>query len=266
MDGYAVIDDGRLVGYLTSWFPIEGFRGTDRIAAYVPAWGHGVIAGEATEVFGELYGAASVDWAAQRCDVHAGTMLASQTSELDAWFRSGFGMGTVDAVRAIEPVGSTPPHESQIRQATPADVHALARLDGEHVRHYAEPPVFMVPPDAMDEGAWAAFLAWPRNTAWIAEDLEGPFAFLRVDREFGGSDVAADDEGVFITGAYVRPSHRRVGASTAMLDAALRHYAAVGARCMALDFESFNPEARGFWFRHFRPVCYSLIRVPEFVR
>ena len=267
MDGYAATAGDRLVGYLTSWYPIADFRGTDRVAAYSPAWAHGVTTDDTSnEVLAALYGAAATDWAAARCAVHALTLLASQTNEIDGWFRCGFGMGTIDAVRPLEPIAARSPRELRARQATAGDVAPLARLDAEHVQHYREPPVFMVPPGEMDETAWTGFLAQPITSAWIAEDAAGgPFAFLRIDRAFGGSDVVADEHGVFITGAYVRPSRRRAGAMSALLDAALRHYARLGARCMAVDFESFNPEASGFWLRHFDEVCRSVIRVPEFV-
>ena len=44
---------------------------------------------------------------------------------------------------------------------------------------------------------------------------------------------------------------------------ALRHYAGEGVTTCAVDFEAFNPEATAFWLRHFTPVCFSLMRVPE---
>jgi hypothetical protein len=50
-----------------------------------------------------------------------------------------------------------------------------------------------------------------------------------------------------------------------MLDAALRHHAALGMTCCAVDFEAFNPDAAAFWLRHFQPVCLSMMRMPESV-
>lgn len=101
------------------------------------------------------------------------------------------------------------------------------------------------------------------NTAWLAQDNDGPFAFMGFDRMFGHSEVTASTQGVLIRGAYVRATHRRRGAGNAILDAALRHYADSGLACCAVDFEAFNPEAAAFWMRSFTPVCYSLMRVPE---
>lgn len=81
------------------------------------------------------------------------------------------------------------------------------------------PPGCMVPPTAFDESSWVAFRARPVNTAWLAEDRDGLVRFVRFDREFDGSEVTEDDNGVFITGAFVRPDHRRPGVSASLLGA-----------------------------------------------
>jgi GNAT superfamily N-acetyltransferase len=264
MRGSVAFEDGRLVGYLTSWFPIMSFRDADRTGAYVPAWGHGVAPNaDVPEVYRALYRASSAAWASDRCDVHAITLLAGNPRTVDAWFWSGFGLGTIDAVRPMDPLNLPAPIGYRVRAASMDDAPALASLDAEHVRHYSEPPVFMTHPPADDAGTWSAFLAGGGNTAWLAEDADGPFAFIRFDRTFGHSEVTASEEGVLVRGAYVRATHRRRGAGNATLDAALRHYADVGLTCCAVDFEAFNPEAAAFWTRSFTPVCYSLMRVPE---
>ena len=263
MAGFAALDAGRLVGYLTSWFPIASFRDTDRVGAYAPEWAYGVAGVDRVAVSRALYRAASSVWAAAGCDVHAISLLAGDAAIVDAWFWSGFGMGTVDAVRPMSPLDLRAPVGYSVRRATAEDAPSLAAMQIEQHRHVTEPPVFMPLRTADDAGAWSTFLAKPGNTAWLAEDGSGPFGFVRFDREFGGADVAAAEEGIFISGAYVRESHRRRGVAAAILDAALRDYNDRRLTCCAVDFEAFNPEAAGFWMRHFTPVCYSLMRVPE---
>jgi GNAT superfamily N-acetyltransferase len=263
MSGVVALEDDRLVGYLTSWFPIERFRDTDRTGAYVPEWAHGTIGARRGEIANALYRTASAAWAAAGCELHAITLLAGDAEALDTWFWSGFGMGTIDAVRPVRPLEVSAARSYRVRMATDDDRDALAGLDVEHTRHYTQPPVFMIPPEAYDADRWRMFMRQPRNSAWVAEDPDGAFGFIRFDREFDGAKVVETDDGVFITGAYVRASHRGRGAATAILDAALHHYAAEGLSSCAVDFEAFNPEAAAFWMRHFTPVCSSLIRVPE---
>jgi GNAT superfamily N-acetyltransferase len=262
MSGFAAVEDGRLVGYLTSWYPIESFRDTARIGAYAPEWAHGATGPHRFAVARALYRAASSTWASAGCDVHAISLLVGDDTVRDAWFWSGFGMGTVDAVRPTSPLGIAAPVGYSIRPADIRDAPSLAVLQAEHHHHLTEPPIFMPFGTTDDADGWSTFLAGSENMAWIAEDDGGPFGFIRLDREFA-ADVTSSDAAIFISGAYVRSSHRRRGAAAAILDAALRGYADRGIAYCAVDFEAFNPEAAGFWLRYFMPVCHSLMRVPE---
>ena len=54
------------------------------------------------------------------------------------------------------------------------------------------------------------------------------------------------------TGAFVRRNGRSKGTGAALLDAALRDYAAQGFTRCSVDFESFNPDARGVLAQVFR--------------
>jgi GNAT superfamily N-acetyltransferase len=266
MEGVVAVEGGRVVGYLASWFPIADFRGTDRVAAYAPEWAHAAEPARQRQIYRALYREASRRWFEGGCDVHAITLLAGDDAIVETWFWSGFGMGTVDAVRSTAPIEPPPATRAAIRMATPDDAPALARLDVEHNRHYTRPPVLMAARVADDESAWRAFLARPGNGAWLAEEAGTAVGFIRFDREFGGCDVVASATGIFISGAYVQPAARGGGAATAIVNAALGHYGAEGLDFCAVDFEAFNPEATSFWMRHFEPVCYSLMRVPEAAR
>jgi GNAT superfamily N-acetyltransferase len=263
MNGVAAVDGDRLAGYLTSWFPIEEFRDTARIGAYSPVWAHGAIASAAPTLYRTLYRSASETWAAERCDVHALTLLANDAAARETWFWSGFGLGTIDAVRPTRPLAVRPPDGYRVRQAHVDDAATLAELDVEHNRHYTTPPVFMAERQPFDDEAWVSFLSHEPNGVWLAEDDGGAFGFFRFDDSFSGSDVTASASAIFCSGAFVRSGHRRRGAATAILDAALRHYRAAGFDTCAVDFEAFNPEAAMFWMRWFTATCFSLMRVPE---
>lgn len=141
-----------------------------------------------------LYRASSAAWASDRCDVHAITLLAGNPRTVDAWFWNGFGLGTIDAVRPMEAL-NLPPVGFRVCAVTIDDAPALATLDVEHVGHYSEPPVFMTHPPGDDAARWSAFLAGDGNTAWLAEDNDGPFGFIGFDRMFGQSEVTASTQG-----------------------------------------------------------------------
>jgi GNAT superfamily N-acetyltransferase len=261
---FAAIEHGELVGFLGTIL-VPNFRKTTRRGAYVPEWGHGAAAERAPAIYRALYRAAAEQWTADGCQVHAISILAYDRAVIDLWFWNGFGLTNVDAVRPVQPLADQPVVTPlAVGKATPADAEMLAVLDEEHCRHYTASPIFMAPPHPNDAAEFAAFIARPQNSVWLAMDGATPAGFLRFDGyEVDGVGILESERTVFINGAYMRPDYRGQRALPAMLDAALRDYAGQGFTCCAVNFESFNPEAAVFWPRYFDPVCLSVTRIPE---
>lgn len=256
--GVAAVEAGRLVGYLTARRPIPRFRRTSRTAAFVPAWGHGVVHDDPEPVYRAMYRAASRDWAGAGCGVHAISVLDVDGDVTDVWFAMGFGELVVDAVVTDRPSTAAP-----ARMATTDDAEGLARLDREHVLHYSLPPTSMIAPPAMDAAGWAAHLARDRYGASVVEQDGRIAGFMRFSDRHGGADLTRDAGGAFIDGAYVRPDLRGRGLASALLAAGLDALARRGVTRVALDHESVNPSAAAFWPRWSAPVCHSLQRILE---
>ncbi len=263
--GVMALEGERLVGFL-GWMIVDGFRNTERRAAYCPEWGHGAAGPGRAAIYRALYRAASAEWARQGCQTHAVSILAHDEEAIQNWFWSGFGMSVVDAIRSMEPLENAVAKGLVVRKATPGDVDALAELEALHWQHYRQPPVFMAPQQPDDAEAFRAFLADPANAVWVAWDGEHPAGYMRFQGQSeGAAAIVNSPDKAAITGAFVRPEYRGRKAAPALLDAALRDYAARGYGRCSVDFESFNPEAAAFWMRYFHPVCYSVMRAPEFV-
>jgi ribosomal protein S18 acetylase RimI-like enzyme len=261
--GVIAVEADRLVGYL-GWFVIDHFRATDRRGAYVPEWGHAAAHQQRAEIYRALYRAAAGHWCAAGCGVHAITLLAHDQAAQQAWFWHGFGLTVVDAVRPMQPLDISCPTDLAIRRATVNDAAHLAALDAEHRQHYTRPPICMAPRASTTADQFAAFVSRPKNSVWLALDRDDPLGFLRFDGdELAGAAIVESAQTIGITGAYVRPAYRGRKAAAALLDGALRDYAARGFTCCAVDFESFNPEAAAFWLKYFQPVGLSALRVPE---
>mgnify|MGYP001075555637 FL=1 len=261
--GVVAVEEERLVGYLT-YMVIDDFRGAGKRAAYSPEWGHAVAAPFQTQAYRRMYRHVAAQWAAQKCQVHAITLLADDQESLQTWFWNGFGMLVVDGVRLMTPLEPEPKTLLRIRQAGAADARALAALDVDHCRYYTQSPVFMALRESQTADEFGDFMEKPGNSVWLALDGDLPVGFLRLDGyEFDCADAIAAADPIFINGAFLLPAYRGRGASSAMLDAALRHHARLGKTCCAVDFEAFNPDAAAFWMRYFQPVCLSLMRCPE---
>ncbi len=264
--GVVAMEEGILIGYL-GWFLIDNFRGTNRRAAYCPEWGHSAADVARPTIYNALYRAATVQWTEAGCGVHAMTLLAHDREIDNTWFWNGFGLGVIDAIRSLEPVSNAAPEGFGVRRANLDDVETLMKLEAEHWQHYTQPPVSMAPHPCPDEDAYTTFFREPTNNYWLAEHDNGEFiGFMRFEGiASGAAEIVSARGTAAITGAYVRPAYRGRGMAIELLDAALRYYAGRGFVRCTVDFETFNPEARGFWLKYFDPVCFSLMRVPEYV-
>lgn len=267
--GVAAFEKDRLVGYM-GWWIVEGFRDTCREAGYVPEWAHATLEERKPAIYRALYRAAADIWSRAGCDTHAITLLASDKTAVDTWFWNGFGLTVVDAIRSIEPLSNGPdkaqvlPPGYSVRKASLADTEMLAELEKEHARHYAQPPVLMVPFKPNDASEFRRFLIHPSNYAWLALKNSEPAGYLRFQAKGdGAAEIVSGPGTIAITCAYVRSAHRGNGLASAMLEAALADFSSKGFVRCSVDFESFNPEAASFWTRYFAPVCLSVVRVPE---
>lgn len=235
--------DGKLVGYF-GWYIVPDFRGTGRLAAYVPEWAHAAQAGDQTKIYQALYSQASRHWTDQGCQVQAITQLAHNQAERELWFWNGFGLLVVDAIRPMQPLEAEPDTPLAIRKASPQDAQALTALDVEHCRHYSQPPVQMTPRHVTSPAKFVDFIRRPENAIWMAWDGPAPAGFIRFDAyEVEAARLLEGDHTAFISGAYVRPTYRNQGVARAILNAALQDFADRGYTRCVLDFESFNPQA-----------------------
>jgi ribosomal protein S18 acetylase RimI-like enzyme len=262
---FMLLDGSRLVGYLAAWL-VDNFRGAGRKAAYIPEWGHAALPGQEHLVYKALYRPAAGRWAESGCQMHAITLLAGDQPAEKTWFWNGFGLLVVDAVRSTGPLGIPSSSPISFRKASMDDIPILCALDEEHWRHYTRTPIFMAPRLGWNADQAGAFLAHPQNNVWVALDGGTPAGFIRFaasDRE--SVDILDAESVIYISGAYVRPDYRGSGIATHLLDRALQDYARQGFTCCSVDFESANPEAASFWPRYFEPVCYSLVRSPEYL-
>lgn len=261
--GVAAFENGRMAGCL-GWWLVDNFRGTPRRGAYCPEWAHTTLEEGRPAIYRALYRSAAAQWLDSGCQVHAITLLACDREAVDTWFWNGFGLWVVDALRPTAPINAPLPGGYSLRKATPEEVEPLALLEAEHWRHYAQPPTLMVTNGANSAEELRGFINNPDNSAWLAWQGGELAGYLRFENRIdGAAEIIAGPGITGITGAYVRPAHRGRGLAPALLDCALRDYAARGYHACATDFESFNPEAAAFWPRYFETVALSLVRVPE---
>ncbi len=259
------LDNGQLVGYLAAWL-IEDFRHTRRKAAYSPEWGHAALPGQEHRVYRALYRIAADRWTASGCQVHAITLLASDHLAEKTWFWNGFGLVVVDAVRPSTHWAFHPRVLSEsakpLRAIFLSCAFWMTSTGAITLVHLFTCPLAQ----AGMQPIWTHFWPIPHNSVWLALDGNDPAGFICFSTKHQDSvEILEADSIISITGAYVRPAYRGRGIATHLVDRALQDYARQGFTCCSVDFESANPEAASFWPRYFEPVCYSLMRIPEYL-
>jgi hypothetical protein len=239
--GIAALERGKLIGYLGG-FLVDRFRQTDRKAAFCPEWAHGAADGAKPAIYRALYRAASAEWAAAGCQVHGIALLAHDHEAEKTWFWNGFGLTVVDAIRSLAPLEGISPAGLTVRKATLDDVDLLAILDTEHWRHYAQPPVFMVPQQHRDAAGFADLVSRSRNSVWLAIQGDEPMGFMRFEGSSdGAADVVSADTTVAITAGGGVPARCR--------SAGLR---APGCRALCGGLRVVQPGSRGLLDEVFR--------------
>lgn len=76
----------------------------------------------------------------------------------------------------------------------------------------------------------------------------------------GETFVARGDTYCHIRGAYCLPEHRGKGLYQNLLNFTISALKREGYTRLGVDFESFNPTARGFWLKYFSAYTNGVVR------
>lgn len=258
--GVAALRDGRLVGFLVGWL-LPSFRG--RRAAFCPEWAHAADAEHARRIYEAMYTHLSASWVEDGTLTHLISMLADDGDGIDLLHWLGFGMIAADAVRGLQPVQGAAGDVS-IRRAGVGEVEEAVALSDALQRHMASAPTFLAHTARRDRRHFEEWLADPANALWLAYDRAEPVGFIKQGpANTDACTIIRDEKTTSIVGAYTREGMRDRGIASALLNRTLDRARDAGYERIAVDFEPMNPLATRFWLRHFRPVCYTLVRHVE---
>lgn len=183
---------------------------------------------------------------------------------MDAFALTGFGRIVLDAARPTSELLEEleeQPATKLIRRADLPDAEALAALDAELAAHIGASPVLMPRTRGRDAHAWRTWLQEPGAVAYLALDGARVVGFIKAQPpQCDVTDAVHAPGTLAINGMYVVPSRRRQGIARHLLLRLAREAALDQMPLMSVDCETLNPEAYGFWIRHFRPVTWSLER------
>ena len=252
--GVVALRDGGVAGFLVG-FSATLFNGLPGV--FAPEWGHATD-GDAT-LYGPMYRAASERWVAEGRTTHALSLFSGDTGGLDSWFGMDFGRHLVDGARRVEP-GSRSSSGIEVRPGTGADLDAAVIMERATAAHLNSAPVFLGhQPD--DREALRLRLADPDRPVFVADTGDRVIGWVTASPAEETPLSIGRHVPLAIDGAYVDPAGRSAGIGASLVEAMMAWAASRGFEWVAVDYETANLEAAGFWPRcGFDPLLVSLAR------
>jgi GNAT superfamily N-acetyltransferase len=261
--GVAAWRGGSMAGYMIAG-PSFDFRGL--VAALVPEFGHAVVPGEETELYGSLYSAVAERWVREGVPLHLIGHFAADAVTTEALYELGFGAVVAERLRGLDHVVPAAGGDARggIDHVDPgARWDAFAPLAAEHAASYRRSPVFLVKDEALATAA-ADLEAHRRSGDQLFAYRPGGEvqAYLLVGRCEGTSEgrLLAGTRTAQIKSAYAVPSVRRQGIGRALLQRAVAWARVTGFERVFVEHETANLEGGAFWRRHFTPLLVFSMR------
>ena len=257
--GVVALRKHKLLGFLIGQV-IPSWRGKRSI--HVSEWAHSVAGKKRRKLFQRMYTQLSAKWVADGCFTHLVTVLAHDREMIDSLFWLGFGMVAVDALRGLHNVnegGSSP--DVEIRRAGLDDLELVTSLSAEFQRYMAGSPIYLAPTSRAEKEYHEKWLSNPSNALWLASQEGEEISYMKIGPfSEDAAYIISDEKTASITGAYTREHLRGKGIGTALLNQSLSWARSKGYERCAVDFEPENVLGSSFWLKHFKPICFSLIR------
>lgn len=256
---FAALKNGRLIGFLCSYSPFpNAFRSTKVTGIFSPMGGHAAIEHKRERIYAALYQAAAETWVRAGAVSHAICLYAHDSAAQQLFFRYGFGMRCVDAIREMTPIPVTPCPRYAFAELPPEDWAQVYPLDLSLNQHYLQSPFFMRrQPDTLE--GFLASSAEAQARYFVARQKGVICAYVKITGE-GETFIAGGAGYRHIHGAYCLPEHRGHGLYAHLLNFAMAALKKDGHTRLGVDYESINPTAWGFWGKHFAAYTHSVVR------
>lgn len=256
--GAAAFENGRMLGFLCFYPPFERAFTTPARGTFSPIHAHGAMKENRGKIYRYLYQAAAEKLSKNGISSHSVALYAHDKEAETAFFTYGFGLRCVDAVRPLETLKTPAPQGFTLRAVPQSEAALLRPLRKALSEHLSKSPCFMYTPpesynrwleraEARDSGLYAAFYGG------------APVAFLEVGED--GENFATEAPRMKnICGAYCMPAFRGKGVMQGLLSYTMDTLKALGNTRLGVDFESINPNAYGFWLKHFTAYTHGVVR------
>jgi len=252
--GVAALDGGKLIGFLCFFRPIDNAFSTTRVkGTFSPLHAHGAVPENRGLIYRLLYQTAAGKLVARGVLSHAVCLYAHDDPALKAFFTYGFGMRIMEAVRLTEGTGGKDSAGIFFHKLTENEITGLLGLENMLRAHLSGSPAFLLYPPQKAENM-------DKNCLYFSARKDGKdIAYLKACKD-GENFISSGGSFMNICGAFCLPEYRGMGISRGLLDYLALTLNKSGYKRLGVDFESFNPNAYGFWLKYFSAYTISLVR------
>lgn len=257
--GVSAFEGNTMVGFLCSVPPFNNaFRSTNATGVFTPMGASAAIGDKRAQVYARMYQAAGEKWVRAGASSHGVCLYAHDRVAQEQFFRYGFGLRCVDAIREMDEIAAPPCEGYSFSELASGAVLKVLPLENMLDDSYIASPFFMY----RERNSEIAFLKdYERfqSVYFIAEKDGRLVAFIRA--ELDGETFIQDTPGyLHVKGAYCLPEHRGKGINQKLLSLLIQKLKATGYTRLGVDFESLNPTGNGFWLKYFDAYTHSVVR------
>jgi GNAT superfamily N-acetyltransferase len=205
-----------------------------------------------------MYQAAGEKWMKAGASSHAVCLYAHDKEVQEQFFRYGFGLRSIDAVRTIEEIKYTALTGVLFRELPTerkADTLALNNL---LILHCEKSPAFMRH-EQMSKNDLQHIIDKENNRYFAAYKGNDMIAYIKT-ADYGENFACDYTHMINICGAFCLSEYRGIGVYQRLLNYMRDTLKNEGYTRLGVDFESFNPTAYGFWLKYFAAYTYGVVR------
>ena len=256
--GVAAYEGDTMLGYLCCVPPFENaFGSTFATGVFSPMGANGAIGENRAKVYARLYQAAAEKWVRAGASSHAICLYAHDREVQEQFFRYGFGIRCMDAIRCMDDITAHNCEGYSFTELDSTTVLDVLPLENKLNDGYLDSPFFMY----RDWQSAAEFLEeyeYFRSIYLVAKYEEQIVAFVRAEPD-GETFIRTRRDTCMSRGVLPAgtPWKRHQPEAAELARSKLK---AMGYTRLGVSFESLNPAGYGFWLKYFDPYTHSVVR------
>lgn len=257
--GVAAFENEKMIGFLCCCDPFDNvFNATDVRGVFSPMGANAAVSESRSKIYAAMYQEAGKKWIKTGAVSHAICLYAHDEELQRQFYYYGFGLRCLDAIRPMELMDCKSCEGYNFVELSKAEFHTVYPLHLALYRHYCESPFFMNrKPETQEE--FVASSTQEGGRYFVARQNGKLCAFLKISVP-GETFITTDKSYQHINGAYCLPEHRGKGVYQNLLNFTIAALKREGYTRLGVDFESFNPTARGFWLKYFTAYTHGVVR------